>query len=78
MKKIRLISVFVVLTMLLSVCCAVSAQEKITFKFAHIAPVVHADQRAALHFKEYVESKSNGRVEVSDPSCRTGLAANGR
>ena len=64
MKKIRLISVFVVLTMLLSVC-AVSAQEKITFKFAHIAPVVHADHRAALHFKEYVESKSNGRVEVS-------------
>ena len=64
MKKIRLISVFVVLTMLLSVCTA-SAQEKITFKFAHVAPVAHADHRAALHFKEYVESKSNGRVEVS-------------
>ncbi len=42
----------------------VSAAE-FTCKFAHIAPVVHADHRAALHFKDYVESKSNGRIEVS-------------
>lgn len=43
----------------------VFAQDKIAFKFAHIAPIVHADQRAALHFKQYVESKSKGRLEVS-------------
>ncbi|PID56127.1 C4-dicarboxylate ABC transporter substrate-binding protein [candidate division KSB3 bacterium] len=64
MRKVRLISVFVVVAML-SGLCAVSAQEKITFKFAHIAPIVHADHRAAMHFKAYVESRSNGRVEVS-------------
>ena len=61
MKLVRMLMVAAFVLLLAS---AASAAE-ITFKFAHIAPVVHADQRAALHFKAYVESKSQGRVEVS-------------
>lgn len=63
MRLRRLISCLAILACVASSSTIFAAE--FTFKFAHIAPVVHADHRSALHFKEFVESKSNGRIEVS-------------
>ena len=63
MKKHTLISWLVLLVFILTATLASAAE--FTFKFAHVAPIIHADHRAAMHFKDYVESKSHGRIEVS-------------
>lgn len=62
-KRQKVLSLFLAVAMVVLAMSASAAE--FTFKFAHIAPLVHADHRAALHFKDYVESKSNGRIEVS-------------
>ncbi|GAK55091.1 DctP2 protein [Candidatus Vecturithrix granuli] len=64
MQKSQRVLMGVLAVTMIVLATAASAAE-FTFKFAHIAPLVHADHRAALHFKDYVEAKSKGRIEVS-------------
>ena len=45
--------------------CGAAAQQKIVIKFGHVGEVTHPYEVAGKKFKELVEKRTNGRVEVN-------------
>ncbi len=61
---------FVVTCLMLTVLClfvfpASGANPTYKIRFGHVAPPPHPQHKAALFFKDYVERKSRGRIQVS-------------
>lgn len=65
MKKAVLLSLVVALVCIVGAPLSFGAEEVYKIRFGHVAPPPHPQNKAALFFKDYVEKKSNGRIQVS-------------
>jgi|GEM_PF-546569 len=64
--KRRLLCVLLAVCLSLFLGGASSAGEKVyKIRFGHVAPPPHPQNLGAVHFKDYVEKYSNGRIQVS-------------
>lgn len=65
MKRAVLIIFAVAVLTVMSGPSVFSADPEFKIRFGHVAPPPHPQNRAALFFKDYVEKKSAGRIQVS-------------
>lgn len=65
MKKLVVLSLVVAFVLVVGAPFSFGADEVFKIRFGHVAPPPHPQNKAALFFKDYVEKKSNGRIQVS-------------
>jgi TRAP-type C4-dicarboxylate transport system substrate-binding protein len=62
MKKLSCILIFLIFT--LGLAFAAAAQEKLSIRLGHIRDTNHPTHMAALKFKDMLNQKSGGRIEI--------------